>query len=68
MKYKAEWEMVNREVTEVCLRETRRMKVPEGWIVHTSFCAMGNGRVVATEASVFVPDLGHTWELEGGEG
>lgn len=57
MKFSRKWERVD--------NYTRRLRVPGGWIVHSSTEIIVSGKQLkSSDALVFVPDQNFEWELE----
>ena len=56
MIFEEEWEIVN--------DDTRRLRVPKGWIVNVYTTIISNGQTIhAANCLEFVPDAEHQWEL-----
>jgi hypothetical protein len=62
MEIKPEWETLINQKHEP---STTRMKVIGGWIVRTADAVWSEGTDQSTisEATVFVPDQNHEWEI-----
>lgn len=57
MKYPRKWEDID--------GYTRRLRVPGGWLVHSSTEILVSGKPLkSSDALCFVEDKDHEWELE----